>query len=165
MLVYLAGPITGQSYVGCTDWREKAIKVLSQYGIQGLSPMRGKEYLSNETSISDNYVDGVRTNEAFSRIASIMSSQRGIFARDKFDCHRADCLIVNMLGATKVSIGTVIEIAWASSANVPVILVMEKEGNIHEHSMLREACPFRTETLEDALHICVAMLAPGKKVQ
>lgn len=160
MLVYLAGPITGLSYEGCTDWREKAIKHLGEYGIQGLNPLRGKEYLANEKSISDNYNNGIRDNEALGKFASIMSSIRGIYARDKFDCHRSDMLIVNLLGAKKVSIGTVMEIAWAAAANIPVILIMEKEGNIHEHSMLGEACPFRTETLEDALHVCVTMLAP-----
>src|SRR5271156_4812617 len=152
MKVYLAGPITGLSYDGCTDWREHAIAVLAQNGIQGLSPMRGKEYLSTEKIVGDNY--GHHENP----IAAIMSSQRGIYARDKFDCHRSDALIVNMLDARRVSIGTVMEIAWASGANVPLILIMEKEGNIHEHSMLREACPWRCETLEQALHICVAML-------
>lgn len=164
MLVYLAGPITGLSYNGCTDWREAAIKTLEPHGIQGLSPLRGKDYLANEKSISDNYNDntGIRDNEKLGHLASVMSSQRGIYARDFYDCHRADLLIVNMLGAQRVSIGTVMEIAWAASANVPTILVMEKEGNIHEHSMLREACAFRVETLEDALHICVAMLAPKK---
>lgn len=152
--MYLAGPITGLSYNGSTDWREQASKHLALYGIQGLSPLRGKDYLKNETAISDNY--GNHTNP----IVQIMSSQRGIYARDKFDCERSDALVVNLLGAQRVSIGTVMEIAWAGAANVPVILVMEKEGNIHEHSMLREACPFRCETLEQALHVCVAMLAP-----
>lgn len=160
MRVYLGGPITGLSYVGCTDWREDAIEALSKHNIQGLSPLRGKDYLANEKSISDNYNDGVRSNESLGRLASVMSSQRGIYARDFFDCHRADALIVNLLGAERVSIGTVMEIAWAASNQTPIILIMEKEGNIHEHSMLREACAFRVETLEDALHVCVATLAP-----
>lgn len=153
MLVYLAGPITGLSYDGCTDWREQAIKALAKRGIQGVSPLRGKEYLSTEKIVGDNY-DGHENP-----IIAILSSQRGIYARDKFDCHRSDAIIVNMLGAQRVSIGTVMEIAWAAAANIPVILVMEKEGNIHEHSMLREACPWRCETLEQALHVCIAMFA------
>lgn len=163
MLVYLAGPITGLSYEGCTDWRQQAMDHLSQFGIQGLSPLRSKDYLLNETSISDNYNNGIRDNEKLSSLASIMSSQRGIYARDRFDCFRADAVLVNMLGAKKVSIGTVMEIAWAAGKNTPVVLIMEKEGNIHEHSMLREACPFRVETLEDALFVVTALLAPSKK--
>lgn len=163
MKVYLAGPITGLSYEGCTDWRQQAMDHLKDFGIQGLSPLRSKDYLLNETSISDNYNDGVRDNEKLSALASVMSSQRGIYARDRFDCFRADAVLVNMIGAKKVSIGTVMEIAWAAGNNTPVVLIMEKEGNVHEHSMLREACPFRVETLEDALFVVTALLAPSHK--
>lgn len=154
MRVYLAGPITGLSYDGCTDWREHAIQHLDQFNIQGLSPLRGKTYLKNEKSISDNY------NESENALIVAMSGQRGIYERDRFDCHRADLVLVNLLGAKRVSIGTVMEIAWAAQNNTPIVLVMEKEGNIHEHSMLREAVAFRVDNLEDALHIAVTILAP-----
>ncbi len=149
--VYLAGPITGLSYNGTTEWRQQAMDALSVMGIQGLSPMRHKDYLLNVTTIEDSYE------------SSVMSSQRGIYARDKFDCHRADLVLVNLLGAKKVSIGTVMEIAWAAANDVPVVLVMEAEGNIHEHAMLREACPFRVTTLDAALQVTVAILAPNLK--
>lgn len=154
---YLAGAITGLSYNGCTDWRQEAIAYLEKYGVQGLSPLRGKEYLKDETSISDNYDNHEK------KLYATMSGQRGIYARDKFDCERADLVLVNLLGAQRVSIGTVMEIAWAAGAKKPIVLVMEAEGNIHEHSMLREACAFRVETLAEALHVTTAILAPGAK--
>lgn len=150
-LVYLAGPITGLSYDGTTQWRQVAINYLDQFGIRGLSPMRSKDYLVGTTTIEDTYE------------GSVMSSQRGIYARDKFDCHRADLVLVNMLGAKRVSIGTVMEIAWATANNTPIVLIMEKEGNIHEHGMLREACAFRVETLDDALYVTTTILAPSKR--
>jgi len=136
-LIYLAGPITGKTYTGCTDWREHFVQN-APAGLVGLSPMRSKQYLRQETSVADQYTE------------SLLSCQRGIFARDSWDTHRCDALLVNLLGADRVSIGTVMEIAWAQAARKPIVLVMEKEGNIHEHAMLREACPFRVETLEEA---------------
>lgn len=148
-LVYLAGPITGLSYDGCTDWREKAINNLGDAGIDGLSPMRGKEYLKKYKTIGDSYENGVE---------AVLSGQRGIFARDRNDCTRADLVLVNMLGAKKVSIGTVMEIAWANAHNTPIVLVMEDQGNIHEHAMLREACPFRVTSLNDALDLVKIIL-------
>jgi nucleoside 2-deoxyribosyltransferase len=157
MLVYLAGPITGLSYDDCVDWRQKAVDYLREFDIIGLSPLRGKEYLKHETNVSDNY------DHSESALIAAMSGQRGIYYRDKFDCHRAGIVLVNMLGAKRVSIGTVMEIAWAAGNNIPVVLIMENEGNVHEHSMLREACAFRVDNLDDALHITVAILAPGKK--
>lgn len=153
--VYLAGPITGLTYDGCVDWRQNAIEELAKHNIQGLSPMRAKEFLKNKATIED-------TPDLEDQV---LSSQRGIYGRDKFDCHRADLLIVNMLGAKKVSIGTVMEIAWAAAINTPIVLVMEEEGNIHQHMMLAEACPFRVTTLHDALRVTVAILAPQQVIQ
>ena len=121
--VYLAGPITGSNYDSVTNWREKTILVFKENNIEGLSPMRGKEFLSNEKSIADNY-----SNHYLSTIA-------GINIRDYNDTIKSDAVLVNFLGATKVSIGTVMEIAWARAHNVPVVIVIEPE-NIHQHGML-----------------------------
>lgn len=145
--VYLAGPITGESYSTVTDWRAYAMKQLAP-DIDGFSPMRSKDYLLQETSVADSYE------------ATILSSQRGIFARDSYDCQRCDVVLANLLGASRVSIGTVMEIAWGWAYRKPLVLVMEEEGNIHEHAMLREACPYRVKTLDEGLHIIKTILLP-----
>lgn len=146
--VYLAGPITGCSYGGCTDWREYVMNKLPQ-GLVGLSPMRSKQYLTQETTVADQYDE------------KVLSSQRGIFARDMWDCRRCDAILINLLDAERVSIGTVMEVAWARAFDKPVVLVMENEGNIHEHSMLREACPFRVETVDEGIEVLKALFVPG----
>ena len=46
-LVYLAGPIKGLNYEGCTSWREYAAKELAKDGIEALSPMRAKDFLKD----------------------------------------------------------------------------------------------------------------------
>lgn len=153
--VYLAGPITGQSYDGATDWREytklKFYELCTQtyHQIHGLSPMRHKsEFLRQETKIEDTYEHDV------------MSCQRGIYGRDKLDCHRADLVIANFLGADRVSIGTVMEVAWAAGNGIPVILVMENEGNPHEHAMIREAAYWRVDNLDEAIITTYKILVP-----
>lgn len=145
---YLAGPITGLTFDGCTDWREFAVKELNTVGITGLSPMRAKDYLKNETFVGDEYQD------------TVLSSSRGIITRDRWDTNRCDLILVNFLGAPRVSIGTVMELAWADACRTPSIVVMEPEGNLHEHSMLREVTGFRVETLEEGLEIAKAILLP-----
>ena len=40
MIVYLAGPITGKTYAGATDWRHDFGLILPK--VIKLSPMRGK---------------------------------------------------------------------------------------------------------------------------
>lgn len=143
--VYLAGPITGCTYGGCTDWRNDFAKAMPDC-IESFSPMRFKKHLENAGPIADNYPEHV------------LCSQRGIMSRDYFDCTRADIVVVNLLGATRVSIGTVMEMAWAYGNQIPTVVIMEKEGNLHEHSMLREAMNFRVESIEEAIEVVQAIL-------
>jgi nucleoside 2-deoxyribosyltransferase len=145
-LVYLAGPISGLSYGQCTDWRAYARQNLILHGIEGLDPMRGKDYLAHEEKIADSYA------------GTVLSSQKGITTRDRWDCQRADVVLVNLLGADRVSIGTVMEIAWADAVRTPIVLVTEPKGNIHDHAMIREAAGFIVPTLDDAISIVVAIL-------
>lgn len=145
--VYLCGPISGQSYSEATDWRTYVAEKLHE-SIQPLSPMRHKDYLSHETSIGDQYDE------------HIMSTQRAITARDRFDTFRADILISNFLDAKKASIGSVIELGWADAKRIPIIVVME-EGNIHDHAMVRELASWIVPTLDEAVMIANRVLVPG----
>jgi len=150
-IAYLAGPITGLSYGTATDWREYAKEKLDP-SIAGMSPLRGKTYLSQVENIQDTYED----------IA--LSCAKGITARDFNDCRRADMVIANFAGARAVSIGTVIEIAWAKAFNVPCVAVMQ-EGNPHWHAMVRESVGFIVPTLDEAIHITNAMLIPDPNIE
>jgi nucleoside 2-deoxyribosyltransferase len=151
--VYLAGPITGASYGTCTNWRKEVkdqLDDMSKGIIKGYSPMRSKEYLADQNEIKDFYPDTL----------SVMSTQRGITARDRYDCMSSDVVFVNMLGAERVSIGTVLEMAWADSKGIPIVLVMEETGNFHDHSMIREIAPFTVRTLEEAVLLTTRILLP-----
>jgi nucleoside 2-deoxyribosyltransferase len=143
--VYLAGPITGCTYGGCTDWRKLVRADLESFGITSLDPMRGKDFLANETSVGNDYENP-------------LACPRGIMTRDHWDCTRCDVLLVNLLGATKASLGTVMEIAWAWDNGIPIIVAIEPQGNPHDHAMIREAMGFRVATLDEAVHIAEALL-------
>lgn len=145
--VYLAGPITGLTYDGATDWREAVIKSFPAH-IKGLSPMRGKQYLGNSKEpIKDSYSEFV------------MSTPKAIVTRDRFDATRCDVLLVNLLGATKVSIGTVMEIAWADAHRIPIVIAMEK-NNPHDHSMIVQVAGYIVDTLEEATTVVERILTP-----
>ena len=143
-LVYLAGPITGLSYAGATDWREAATLRLARSAIKALSPLRGKLYLEGMTDIPDS-------------LDVPLSTPKGITTRDRWDCLRCDVLLVNFLGATKVSIGTCMEIAWVDTRHIPIVIAME-EGNPHSHAMIRECAGFILPDLDQALSYVEAML-------
>ena len=146
--VYLAGPISGLTYDDGNKWRLEAKAELEKVGIQAFSPMRAKEYLKKEGVLTGSYNHG------------LFSSSRNIMTRDYSDCTRADVILCYLLGASNPSIGTVMEIAWSFDHRIPLVLVMEKEGNCHEHPMIAEATGFRVDNLPDALTIVKHILLP-----
>ncbi len=147
--VYLAGPISGLTFDGCTDWRKFVTSELGIDGIKAWSPLRAKEYL-REFGVLDKLCTGYSAS-------SVLSSHRGIMTRDRFDATRCDVLFVNFIGATQVSIGTSMEIAWADAARIPIVCALE-EGNPHEHGMILEAIGFRVPTLDQAITVTKAIL-------
>ncbi len=144
-LVYLAGPIDGCTYETCTGWREYAIKELELDGITGLSPMRAKEFLKEHPKL----IDGISGH--------VLTSDSGITARDMWDVRRSDAILFNLLEAEKVSIGTMVEYGWASAFNKPIVTIIEREKNVHEHSMVRRLSGYRVETLEEGLSVVRAL--------
>lgn len=147
---YLAGPISGLTYNAATDWRRQAQAFLAQRGIAGLDPLRGKDFLKDH---------GVLRGDAdWYGAMNVFATQRGVMTRDRFDAQRCDVLLVNFLGAERVSIGTCMEIAWADALRTPIVCAMEATGNPHEHIMLNEAVGFRVPTLEQALEVVAKIL-------
>lgn len=152
--VYTAGPIVGYRYDQVTDWRDYVAEKLDDISngqIKAYSPLRSKEYLSSEGLIQDIYPDTF----------SVMCTQRGIFHSDRNDVKTADLVFVNMIGATRVSIGTVMEVAWADAWSVPIVYLTEKDApNLHDHAMIREACPFTVHDMEEAILLTKRILLP-----
>ncbi|SDK39479.1 hypothetical protein [Bradyrhizobium ottawaense] len=152
MLVYLAGPISGLNFDGATDWREEAKAHLSQFGIKTLSPLRDQEHLKEVGVFTD-------ASKETARLKSPMSMPKGLTIRDRWDAMRCKVLLVNLLRAQKVTIGTVMEIAWADSKGTPIVCAVEETGNIHEHAMLMHCIGYRVPTLWEACDVTRQLLA------
>ncbi len=149
--VYLAGAISGLSYEGAQDWRTQFAASLPSE-IQCYSPLRGKDYLKMRGPLEGSY-------DEFP-----LSTDQGITARDRYDCMGADLVVFNLLGTERVSIGTMIELGWADAARNPAILVLEKQGNPHDHPMVRLTTQFRVDNLKDAAAIAEIILLPSRPV-
>ncbi len=151
--VYLAGPISICSYDEATAWRDKVTQELAKEDIKALSPLRGKVYLRDMTEIADSYserdVEGVDGYDG----PKCMSTARGITTRDRMDCMRCSVLFVNLLGTKRISIGTMMEIAWADAARIPIVMILEKEDNPHDHAMVNECIGYRTDSLDEGIAI------------
>jgi nucleoside 2-deoxyribosyltransferase len=144
--IYLCGPITGLTYGGCTNWRDYVRHRLA-YGMRGISPMRdGKAELDTGKPILDTYEN------------SLMSSQRAITTRDRYDTMHCDAILANLLDAERVSIGSMIELGWADSVRTPIIAVMRPD-NIHWHAMVREVAGWIVPTLDEAIQVANNILS------
>lgn len=147
--VYLAGPITGLTYDGATDWRAYAKQKLNDVGLRSLSPLRAQEHLREV---------GVLTADcAGYGEMSALTTPRGIFIRDRLDATTCSAVLVNLLGAERVSQGSICEISWAHLRQIPVIVAMEKQGNVHDHIMVTEQIDFRVTSLDEALMVVKAI--------
>jgi hypothetical protein len=80
--------------------------------------------------------------------------------RDHFDATRCGVVLANLLGTDRVSIGTVMEIAWCYEARVPLVVVMEEDGNPHDHPMVNEAASYRVTTLDQAVGVIADLFRP-----
>jgi nucleoside 2-deoxyribosyltransferase len=147
-LVYLAGPIAGLTYDQGQDWRAYACQQFPEE-IRGISPLRCKEILRRE---------GIITIKSYSN--SPLTTDKGITTRDTQDCSRADALLVNLLGAKAVSFGTPSEFGMAHILRIPIVVVIEDEGNPYDHPMMRDMAGFRVNNLDEGIAVIEALLMP-----
>ena len=156
--VYLAGPITGLSYHAARNtWREEFSTLLPEH-IHPVSPMRAKEFLSNEQVLAgdpDMYPEHA------------LATPSGIVTRDRNDISNCDAMVACFLGAKqRVSIGTCLEFGWADAYRKPIVMVVEAangegQDNVHLHAFLTEVSGYRVTTIEEAAHIVTHLLTPG----
>ena len=139
--LFLAGPLTGISYGNAVDWR-KYVESKLPPDVIAFSALRGKTYVARETVLKDSYPE------------HLLSTPQGTITRDRYDVSRCDALFVNFLKADRVSIGTIMEMAWADAWRIPIILVMEN-GNIHDHAFVRQVAAFITADLDEAIQTAV----------
>lgn len=162
MKVYLAGAITEQTYDGATNWRIYASEWLAKgqdvsnewvddnwtsTGIVAYSPMRAKGYLDDMPNMPEPHKGEVKT------------PLKQILQRDHWDCKTADAILCNLLNVNRVSIGSVMEIAWAHAYGIPLVLVTN-EGNIHRHGLITESTGWITDNLDTGIQMIKNILLP-----
>jgi len=139
--LFLAGSLTGISYGDALDWR-KYVESRLPADVIAFSALRGKRHLTRERVLKNAYPE------------HLLSTPQGTITRDRYDVSRCDALFVNFLRADQVSIGTIMEMAWADAWRIPIILAMEN-GNIHDHAFVRQVAGFITGDLDEAIQTAV----------
>lgn len=136
--IYLARQIAGCAYQEVVDYYENARDILRDMGYEVSHAMCGKGYLKDEQCFKTGGYDHPSATD------------HAIFQRDKWMTHQCDILLVNLIGSTKVSIGTCFEIAWALDLGKHIVLVME-ENNIHNHAFIKQSASVIYNNFEEAL--------------
>jgi nucleoside 2-deoxyribosyltransferase len=139
LVVYVAGLISGYPYEEVFKYFDNTSKILSALGYEVLSPLNGKTRLRTEIKLK---ASGYENDP--------ISNNHAIMRRDMWMVHKADFIFCNLSNAASVSIGSMMELAWAYRAGKQVIVIMEKD-NIHRHAFVLEAATIVFESLEDGL--------------
>jgi nucleoside 2-deoxyribosyltransferase len=136
-MIYLAGPMSGLPAHHANGWRKVVAEQLSDI-TRCLNPTRGLPFAGILPKVDD---------------ASPLSMAPGVVGRDRWDIERSDLVLANFLGAKVPSVGTIFELGWADAYRVPVVLVMEDEGNPHDHPMVTHTAAFRVNNIPDAIQV------------
>lgn len=178
--VYLSGPIAGLTYEEARHGWRQDFAVGMRFGIKVLSPMRHEGHLAE--------VRGPL--EAAEQAGHFFSGSKVIVEKDRLDIERSDIILVNLLGASRVSIGTVAEIGMAFMLGKKIVLVIEDAGtvvigrqyvdddpkmgpdyaghwepvygsNIHDHPFVTIPASLRLNNLQDAIDAVNSLLSEG----
>jgi nucleoside 2-deoxyribosyltransferase len=126
MRVYLSGPITGLKKSNIEGWRQRVSSLLPP-GVQIIDPARS-DY---------NEAIAFQKHENISDAMERLRHGRFIVDRNKNLIRNCDVVLANFLGVkTRVSIGSVGELHWADAFGIPIVVVRDKHGNVHDHAML-----------------------------
>lgn len=130
MKIYLVHQISGLTPKTVTDYYESLIKFCKHLGYTVLFPMdlRGGSLTSTDMPPAASHT---------------------IFQTDKWFVQSADVVYASFVGCTRISIGSMMELAWASFLGKHVVVAMEPE-NVHRHPFVLEAASVVFETEKDA---------------
>lgn len=153
-VVYLAGGIAGLTGAEARRWRDTARECFQVYGLEVRDPMRDSWAFHDDYVISPDFND-------YKNLSMFLSS-RAIMSRNFNDIRQSEVLLVNLLGAPRPSLGTVMELGWAYALQKPTVVVMENSGNPHDaHPMICEATDVRVSNLADGIRAVAVLL--GKR--
>jgi nucleoside 2-deoxyribosyltransferase len=146
--IYCVHPISGMSADDVFEYYEGVQYALrSSYNV--LTPMFGKESLRTALEFKS---EGYKDNP--------LTTNHAIFTRDHWMVSQADIIYANLMGTDRVSIGSMMELAWASHMGRYVVLSMDKD-NIHRHAFVLEAASVIYEDHDSAVDY-LHVLADGE---
>lgn len=147
MRIYLSGPITGASCEEIADWRLQAASML---------PANVDVY----DPASCPYDAEIACDAPETPSATLVRLMHGrlVVDRNKHIIQSSDVVLANFLHSDRASIGSIGELFWANAFRIPIVIVREQLGNVHDHAMLNAIASVVTSSLGDGCEAAVNIL-------
>lgn len=154
MKVYLSGPISGSADNAIEGWRTRVARLLG----------RKAEIIDPAASPYDASL-AYQHLEAESEKMQRLLHGRLVVDRNKHLIQSSDIVLANFVGAPRASIGSIGELFWANAFRVPIIVVREAMGSVHDHAMINAIASVVTHSLDDGVKAVENMLNTEKRVR
>ncbi len=148
MRVYMCGPMTGLTLDEAVALRKPAMEALAECGVECLSPLRGKNLAP------DLRADVIKAKG----YESVLVTDKAIVSRDRNDVLRCDVVLADFRGAGRVSIGSCVEFGWADAFRKPIVTVMDKDGNPHDHGFIHQLSTYVVHDMDEAVQLVITLL-------
>ncbi|MDX8457244.1 hypothetical protein [Mesorhizobium humile] len=146
MKIYLSGSITGSAEDAIVGWRRKVLELLPRT-VEVFDP----------TALPFDSIAGYLQQENPTEALQRLRHGMLVVDRNKHLIRSSDVVLANFLHADHASIGSIGELFWANAFRVPIVIVREQTGNVHDHAMLNAIASIVTSTLEDGCKAALNM--------
>ena len=143
--VYLAGAITDCNNGEANDWRRRLTLLLARTGIKGISPLRCEPLMGERYTLTNQ-------DPRFGTARAIASKN----FLDVQTCDMTLCYMPKALNERRLSVGTLIELAWAHALRKPTILVSDYSF-VTEHPVVQANASWVLGTMDEALDVIVGV--------
>lgn len=83
---------------------------------------------------------------------------RLVVDRNKHIIQSSDVVLANFLDSDRASIGSIGELFWANAFQIPIVIVREPSGNVHDHAMLNAIASVVATSLEEGCEAALNIL-------
>lgn len=144
--VYLAGSITDCNTGEANNWRQFMQKTLAQHGIRGISPLRCEPLHGERYALSSQ-------DPRFGTAKAIASKN----FLDVQLCDMTCCYMPRDINERRLSVGTLMELAWAHALRKPTILVSDYPF-VTEHPVVQANASWTLATLAEACDVIIGVM-------
>lgn len=138
--VYIAHPVSGMTFEEAFNFFSKMNKTISDMGFKVFDPVSiYSNKMENKTAICRPH--GIDSN---------IICDHALFERCKWMVDKSDIIFMDLTGSIKISIGCIMELAWASKNGCHTIVCVEEES-VYQHAFVKESADVIFDRVEMAL--------------